>query len=204
MDPFAGGVWCGNCNRCFATLHYFSQHIFAKSNISCFQYFNKNSSSTKEESIGERALKWRKLRQRQEAAIRGGEAVLEQLKAQAAVGDSGSSVFDFVDNGLPREETFPRLNESLLNLKKPCAIGQSGVELEDDSPNQEQNVLNGGFVGQDGFTNPFLGQHTLSDRTANLKSGRLPNRSEMEQFQGIRGHTSPSEWCFRARNEGSH
>ena len=182
MDPFAGGVWCGNCNRCFATLHYFSQHIFAKSNISCFQYFN-SSSTRKEESIGERALKRHKLRQRREAAIRGGEAVLEQLKAQAAAGDSGSSVFDFVDDGLPRE-TFPRVNERLLNLKNPPARGQlSGVELEDDSPNQEQNVLNEGFVGQDAFTNPFLGQHTLTDRTANSKSGRLPNRSEMEQFK---------------------
>ena len=31
--------------------------------------------------------------------------------------------------------------------------------------------------------NLHLGQHTLTDQTANSKSGRLPNRSEMEQFK---------------------
>ena len=173
IDAYVGEVWCDNCKRGFASLQYFSQHIFAPKNISCFNYFIK---SAKNESIEERALKRRKFRERREAIIRGGEVLMNELKAQGAC--SGDGVFDFVDP--PREETFPRVHA--LRLKNPTQA-RGGERQGDKTLNQEQSALNGDLFGQDMVMDADSGHDTLNEQNDAAEREAQPNRSEMEQFK---------------------
>ena len=193
IPEYTGKVWCDNCNRDFAGLQYFSTHIFAKSNISCYNYFIKNTSQ-KHETLGARALKRRKLMQRREAIIRGAEALLNEEVLYSPKPNQTNkyddSVFEFVDDS-PPEESFPRVNDASTSSRKPAARtttlattqqaeGETRANEEAQGHNEQALAPNEGLTVN-------LGQNALNEGTdpAQTHSSRQrePNRSEMEQFK---------------------
>ena len=190
-------VWCGYCNKQFASQQYFRLHINAESNVDCLSYFcnglrGRSSSSTG--TPGEKALKRRRLIQRREAILRGLELQLEPKIGGSGKKQGNYSVFDFEDDCV-QEESFPYVRE----LKNPptgttrrtssasaSAFGRNGGELD----NQEEDPLNNGSTGlneeEEAFTetegNELLNQGKeglMYDEEANLAV--VP--SEIDQFR---------------------